>query len=111
VPVIDTVISFAVVIAVVASISGVCIVGLLLGFFILYKRLSRAAHQSRPDSEAANVEMKPVKMLSGVTVLEKIGQGNFSIVYKGLWDGSPVALKLLKADEMDDFEREVSLLR
>jgi hypothetical protein len=39
------------------------------------------------------------------------GSGNFSTVYKGLWDGALVALKSLKEDEIEEFMREVSLLK
>lgn len=41
-----------------------------------------------------------------------IFEGNFGIVYKGIWDGTSVALKLLNSEEVfDEFLNEVKLLK
>jgi serine/threonine protein kinase len=48
--------------------------------------------------------------------MEKIGQGTFGVVYKGLWKDKLVAVKKLYFDDMEDaefesFQSEVALMR
>jgi serine/threonine protein kinase len=50
------------------------------------------------------------KVITGVNIVQELGRGNFGVVYKGEWNSAPVALKLLKSEHMNDFEREVSTL-
>jgi len=43
-------------------------------------------------------------------IQERLGGGKFGDVYKGLWNGTAVALKTLKSGELSEFESEVQML-
>lgn len=51
------------------------------------------------------------KNLTGITIGEIIGKGNFGNVYRGDWNGNPVALKSLKSDDYEEMKNELTLLR
>lgn len=48
--------------------------------------------------------------LHGVQIGEVIGAGQFGQVYKGQWQGNPVALKNIKSQDLSEFQNELSLL-
>jgi predicted Ser/Thr protein kinase len=41
----------------------------------------------------------------------KLIEGHFAMVYKGSWNGTDVALKQLKRDEIAEFQQELEVLR
>lgn len=45
-----------------------------------------------------------------ITIEFKLGEGNFGEVYKADWNGTPVAVKKLKGEEISQFESEASKL-
>jgi hypothetical protein len=51
--------------------------------------------------------------IKNVTIIERLGGGNFGDVYRGLWQGvTPVALKHLKnIEQVKELMREVSILK
>ncbi len=77
--------------------------------------LKECEQQSREPFWTKNA--KPVakqvtfKKMTNIEVLTRIGGGHFGEVYKGLWQGTPVALKTIKLeDQGEDFQREAELL-
>ena len=42
--------------------------------------------------------------------MEKLGGGNFGEVFKGEWKGASIALKKLKTDQYEEFEKECLVL-
>lgn len=48
--------------------------------------------------------------ITSVAVKQKLGAGNYGEVYYGEWNGTGVALKKLKDDEVEEFKREAVLL-
>lgn len=50
---------------------------------------------------------------SNITIQEKLGEGEFGIVYKARWHGTPVAVKVLKDNSnvaLGDFRTELNVL-
>jgi serine/threonine protein kinase len=46
-----------------------------------------------------------------IRIVRRLGGGNFGEVYEGVWHGStPVALKQVQSQQIDDFLREASML-
>jgi serine/threonine protein kinase len=52
----------------------------------------------------------PTPYVTGITIQEKLGGGNFGSVFKGNWNGNAVALKMLNKGSQQEFEKEVKLL-
>eukprot|EP01119_Soliformovum_irregulare_P016106 TRINITY_DN462_c0_g2_i10.p1 TRINITY_DN462_c0_g2~~TRINITY_DN462_c0_g2_i10.p1 ORF type:complete len:449 (-),score=157.88 TRINITY_DN462_c0_g2_i10:82-1428(-) len=70
-------------------------------------RLKQAIQgQKRQENSGKEEEIDSKK----ITVGEKVGSGNFGEVYKGTWDGHPVALKRL-ADETQEFFKEIGTVK
>ena len=54
--------------------------------------------------------MDTLPVIKGVNVGEKLGGGNFGEVFKGNWKGAAVALKKLKSDQYQEFQKECEAL-
>eukprot|EP01119_Soliformovum_irregulare_P017619 TRINITY_DN525_c0_g2_i9.p1 TRINITY_DN525_c0_g2~~TRINITY_DN525_c0_g2_i9.p1 ORF type:complete len:442 (+),score=152.53 TRINITY_DN525_c0_g2_i9:268-1593(+) len=69
-------------------------------------REEQMRQQKRQDSEEYEIDPK------SITILKKLGSGNFGEVYLGTWDDHPVALKKL-ADEsqVQEFFKEVRAIK
>jgi len=77
------------------------------------RKMSRKLSKKMSKRESENQYGSELKNLKGVEVGEKIGQGNFGIVYKGDWNKNPVALKSLKISSEEairDILTEASVL-
>ena len=64
------------------------------------------------QSPSASSSVLDVKKITDIEVLERLGGGQFSDVYRGLWMGTTVvALKQLKKEEqLDEFMKEALIL-
>lgn len=79
-----------------------CIISLCILFY-LRKKDKR--------SSVIYTDLSP-KLIYGVVILDKIGDGNFGEVYKGLWQGVEVALKKMNTpDQTEAFFEEALLLQ
>jgi len=55
-------------------------------------------------------EGSKVPELKDITIKKKIGEGGFGEVFLGVWNDTKVALKKLKADDVEEFKREAGTL-
>eukprot|EP01117_Protostelium_nocturnum_P012030 TRINITY_DN4404_c0_g1_i1.p1 TRINITY_DN4404_c0_g1~~TRINITY_DN4404_c0_g1_i1.p1 ORF type:complete len:1716 (-),score=556.93 TRINITY_DN4404_c0_g1_i1:204-5351(-) len=88
-------------------IGGLLLIALVLVVIILMKR-----RQNRRKARKEDVLLAQL-MLSDVEVGQMIGKGNFGEVYKGVWNGTTVALKGLTGEdqsELEKFKSEIMLL-
>lgn len=70
-------------------------------------------HSSSTTAKRDSNVVNSWKPMDDVTVMERLGGGNFGDVYKGIWAGTTlVALKRLKsAEQMQEFSHEASVLQ
>jgi len=75
------------------------------------KRLSRGkAKNDRPQSAVLDVGIKSSEIDEG----EKLGEGQFGVVYKGLWRNAPVIVKKIKLEDEQsrkEFLEEAKLIK
>lgn len=84
---------------------------------------SKASATTKNEEEGLSLRRtvrQEITQINDVEVLEKLSEGisdvlihllgNFGEVYKGKWNGSLVALKKLKAEEVSTFEKEAAIL-
>jgi len=78
----------------------------------LAKAPSMDVQFSRLGANSSSAHEKDIPELTDIEVKSKIGEGNFSEVFQGLWNQTtPVALKKLKdKSKFDEFRREASTL-
>lgn len=77
-------------------------------------RSRRSAIEEVRLSSADSVRTKAVAQIpaSAITIEHLVGEGNFAAVYKGLWNGAPVALKKLKDPRVvESFLAEIEILK
>lgn len=94
----------------IALIISIVVIVILIGAIVavvLYRR--------RRKTDVSFMETLPlenIQEISGITVQECIATGNFAQVFRGDWNGTPVALKLLKdPKDFAEFYREREVLQ
>lgn len=94
------------IISVILAVVVLFLILVIVGF-IFWKRLKRS-----DGSLGTSVSLETVHVIGGGIVKEeKLGSGNFGDVYRGKWNGLPVALKSLKNEEhVAEFEQEAAVL-
>lgn len=93
------------IISVILAAVVVLLISIIVGF-IVWRKLKR------PAFEISAVNLDSINVIKGDIVREeKLGSGNFGDVYRGKWNGLPVALKSMKnEDHVADFGREAAVL-
>jgi serine/threonine protein kinase len=79
----------------------------IAGGIFLFMRRKRAVK----DTQSLGLNEMESDAITNVEIGERIGGGNFGDVYKGTWNRTPVALKKLKQDQMQDFVHELVTLK
>lgn len=55
--------------------------------------------------------MESVPEVKNVKIKEKLGEGHFGDVFRGIWKGAEVAMKKLRSEQdYDDFSKECLVL-
>uniref|UniRef100_A0A7N0ZXQ5 non-specific serine/threonine protein kinase n=2 Tax=Kalanchoe fedtschenkoi TaxID=63787 RepID=A0A7N0ZXQ5_KALFE len=70
---------------------------------------SRGAHESNPMLEC-DIRWEDLNLR------EKIGQGSYAVVYRGIWNGSDVAIKVFVGNDqleetLPDYRKEINIMR
>eukprot|EP01114_Cavostelium_apophysatum_P020456 TRINITY_DN6858_c0_g1_i1.p1 TRINITY_DN6858_c0_g1~~TRINITY_DN6858_c0_g1_i1.p1 ORF type:complete len:867 (-),score=93.08 TRINITY_DN6858_c0_g1_i1:848-3448(-) len=78
--------------------------------FAIKQRSREVDLPSLDDKSEVSLVVRSMPQLSDVKVLRKLGAGNFGEVYLGEWNGIDVALKKLKGEEAENFEKECGIL-
>eukprot|EP01119_Soliformovum_irregulare_P002202 TRINITY_DN1246_c0_g2_i1.p1 TRINITY_DN1246_c0_g2~~TRINITY_DN1246_c0_g2_i1.p1 ORF type:complete len:844 (+),score=234.65 TRINITY_DN1246_c0_g2_i1:364-2532(+) len=84
----------------------------IVGIFILKRRVEKQIQRNFEDSLLLPMDNARQLFLEDIQVQEKLGEGKFGEVYRGIWEKTtPVALKKLRADDCkQDFDREMKFL-
>jgi predicted Ser/Thr protein kinase len=70
---------------------------------LTYRKLFQNLHQP---------EQKTPKLLTGISVLNKLGSGAFGDVFLGNWNGVKVALKMVQEKgKIEDLKMEAKILK
>jgi hypothetical protein len=102
------------------------VVVLILVAIIVLVLFRRNRNNTQTDSNSISLTIHPNSSLKNIKVEELLGSGNFGewmstsvltlneligSVYRGNWEGTPVALKQLKSvEQFEEFAREAVLL-
>lgn len=104
-----------IILGVVLSILFFVVIGILALFFLLRKKgYLRKPSPQTPDVTLSMSKCKIISEIqpSAITIEYLIGEGNFASVYKGFWNGAPVALKKLKDSKLiESFLSEIDILK
>lgn len=90
------------------TIGGLLLVVIVTAFFVARK--FRNKKKITIDTELPSVSSLQLQLLTGIELGAVLGEGTFGKVYKGNWNETNVALKQLKDENDQKFQREVSLL-
>jgi len=90
-------------------------VGVGVGVLVLASSIILAIIMTRRKKSSkkgeGNIPIENLAQVSGVTIHERIGEGNSGEVYLGSWQTSPVVLKKLKdQDHFEEFKKEAVTL-
>lgn len=81
--------------------------------FIILRRKRRSAISQIPlrEMEETSSISRSIPILSNITIGKVLGEGNFGKVYMGLWNETPVALKVVgQVNDRRDFQNETAVL-
>lgn len=89
----------------------VLILILVLGLFLFWKK-RKSRHKPEISLELEKVELAHTRSvkLTGVTLLHKIGAGNFGEVFCGEWTNTQVALKKINSQDLEAL-KELNMLQ
>jgi predicted Ser/Thr protein kinase len=90
-------------------------VALLIGIVIIIvivRRKKQTPRDSQTEDFGIALRAPSKGTVEGIIVRERIGGGEFGEVYRGIWNGTPVALKLFISEKkLTEFKREANILQ
>ena len=90
----------------------VIIIIVVIVLVVRKKKRSRVNSHSHSLIEPHSALELHTLVLDDIVIKERLGGGNFGDVFRGDWNGTAVALKLLKSeDHFKEFQREAEMLQ